>query len=74
MIRSPDVYQNGDDYVGQYRRYHDCWITKANSNLIWVNSPEASVASMEVATMKATPKKISTKKAKEDVKEVAEEE
>ncbi len=22
-VFSPDVYQNGDDYVGQYRRYHD---------------------------------------------------
>ena len=77
-IFTPDVYQNGDDYVGQYRRYHDCWITKANSNLIWVNSPEASVAAMEASTMKATPKKAMTKKVTtkkvEEVEDIAEEE
>lgn len=40
-VFSPDVYQNGDDYVGQYRRYHDCWITKAQGELVYVNSSEA---------------------------------
>lgn len=38
---TPDEYQQGDDYVGQYRRYHDCWITKAQGKLVYVNSSEA---------------------------------
>lgn len=38
---TPDEYQQGDDYVGQYRRYHDCWITKEQGKLVYVNSSEA---------------------------------